>query len=120
MIRFFALPIEVFVRTRVPVLATLTFLTLIGFSDARAYTPSVLGQADIETYGAIFDLQERGQWAAADKKIKEVEDPVLMGYVLEQRYMHPTKYRSSYQELRDWLSSYNDHPQAEKIYRLAL
>ena len=39
-----------------------------------------------------------------------------MGHVLARRYLHPTRYRSSYKELKDWLADYADHPQAKQIY----
>ncbi|WP_150002471.1 lytic transglycosylase domain-containing protein [Iodidimonas gelatinilytica] len=51
--------------------------------------------------------------------IKELENPILMGHVLFQRYMHPTAYRSRYAELRDWMAAYADHPDATRIYKLA-
>ena len=43
-----------------------------------------------------------------------------MGHVLAQRYLHPKCYRSKYLELYSWLKKYNDHPQARRIYRLAV
>jgi soluble lytic murein transglycosylase-like protein len=43
-----------------------------------------------------------------------------MGHILYQRYMHPTKYRSSYDELASWLNIYHDHPGAKRVYRLAM
>ena len=43
-----------------------------------------------------------------------------MGHVLAQRYLHPTKYRSRYNELERWLRYYADHPEARRIYRLAI
>ena len=33
--------------------------------------------------------------------------------------MHPTKYRSKYKELKDWLHLYSDHPMSDKIWKLA-
>ena len=43
-----------------------------------------------------------------------------MGYILSQRYLHPRCYRSQFLELTYWLKKYNDHPQAKRIYRLAI
>jgi soluble lytic murein transglycosylase-like protein len=40
--------------------------------------------------------------------------------VLFQRYMHPTKYRSSYAELEAWLDRYADLPGAARVHRLAV
>jgi len=82
--------------------------------------PSVLSPADVARYREIFRLQEEGRWALADRHIKALESRVLIGHVLFQRYMHPTAYRSSYTELRDWLANYHDHPGARQIYDLAL
>ena len=82
--------------------------------------PPVLSGVDARTYRRIFALQEDGAWAEADREIVALEDDVLMGHVLFQRYMHPTKYRSKYLELYEWMQSYHDHPGAKRIYRLAL
>jgi len=86
-------------------------------SNARA---SVLGYADRSLYAEIFRLQEDGRWEEADKQITQLSDHLLMGHVLAQRYLHPTDYRSRFDELATWLESYADHPQAQRIYRLAL
>jgi len=75
---------------------------------------------DVRRYRRIFSLQEDGQWAEADVEIRKLHDRRLMGHVLFQRLMHPEDYRSSYQELRDWLAVYGDHPGADRVYRLAL
>lgn len=80
---------------------------------------SGLTPQDEKTYQRIFALQEDGRWKQADRLIKTLKDPVLLGHVHAQRYLHPTKYRSRYKELRRWLLSYNDHPQAQRIYKLA-
>ncbi len=80
----------------------------------------ILSDEDAALYREIFALQEDGQWGAADAKIDRLENDVLLGYVLYQRYMHPTAYRSKYGELKRWMAYYADHPEADKIYRLAL
>ena len=79
----------------------------------------ILSAEDIALYQEIFDLQEDGRWKKADRRIKKLDSDILMGHVKFQRYMHPTKYRSKYKELRDWMAVYNDHPEAYRIYRLA-
>ncbi|MDH3658437.1 MAG: lytic transglycosylase domain-containing protein [Alphaproteobacteria bacterium] len=71
-------------------------------------------------YGEIFDLQKKGAWKAADALLARLEDDTLLGHVQFQRYMHPTAYRSSYRELADWLEAYGDHPDAKRVYKLAL
>ena len=92
----------------------------LGELDRVARLPSVLGEADRDRYRHIFALQEDGAWNEADGLIAALGDRVLMGHVLFQRYMHPTKYRSAYDELAAWLARYGDHPGAERIHRLAL
>lgn len=82
--------------------------------------PALLSNADIGRYRVVFQLQKDGEWKAADKIIAKLDDRVLMGHVLAQRYLHPTKYRSRYKELKSWMDSYADHPQARRLYQLAL
>lgn len=80
----------------------------------------VLSSSDTELYKEIFDLQERAKWTAAKSRINQVSDPILMGYVDYQRLMHPTGYRASFSELKKWMAYYADHPEAKKVYELAL
>ena len=56
-----------------------------------AALPRILSQADAARYAEIFDLQRAGKWQAADRLIAELEDPVLMGHVLFQRYIQLQK-----------------------------
>jgi len=56
---------------------------------------TVLSESDARLYREIFRLQESGEWKAADKRIEQLSDRLLMGHVLYQRYMHPRAYRSS-------------------------
>jgi len=86
----------------------------------RAQLPAVLNAADVNHYQRIFAFQEKGDWRRADKEIAKLGDRVLMGHVLAQRYLHPTKYRSKYKELKTWLAQYNDHHYAKQLYKLAL
>ncbi|MDH3240807.1 MAG: lytic transglycosylase domain-containing protein [Alphaproteobacteria bacterium] len=82
--------------------------------------PPILGAEDSARYRKIFALQETGRWKAADRLIARIEDRILIGHVLAQRYLHPTRYRSRYRELHDWLARYADHPDAKRIHDLAL
>ena len=88
--------------------------------DTEAALPQPLARADMERYERIFALQRDGNWRAADATIATLSDRLLMGTVLAQRYLHPTAYRSKYAELKAWLDLYSDHPDAPKIYALAL
>jgi len=82
--------------------------------------PSPLSKSDVALYRDIFDIQKRGEWKKADRLIAQLADPILMGHVLAQRYLHPTKYRSKYKELKAWMDLYADHPDARRLYALAL
>ena len=77
--------------------------------------PTVLGEADRERYRAIFAAQKKADWTAADQLIGELENDVLLGYVLADRYNNP-KYQATTDELAGWLKHYNDHPQAPDLY----
>ena len=50
----------------------------------------------------------------------QINNKILIGTLDADKYLHPTGWRSSYKELKDWLNKYHDHPDAYKIYRLAL
>lgn len=77
-----------------------------------------LATRDAALYQRIFTAQQQGDFRAADRDIAQLADRGLMGHVLFQRYMHHD-YRSSFDELRDWMAAYADHPGADRIHRLA-
>jgi len=78
-----------------------------------------LNPSDVKLYRQIFDLQNKGRWKSADRLIKQLDNRILLGHILYQRYMHPTAYRSRYRELSSWMLKYPDHPGAGRIYSLA-
>lgn len=84
-----------------------------------AYLPSILSAEDRAAYREIFDLQDSARWREADARIAELSDKSLVGYVTMERYLHPTAYRSTFAELKEWMAYYADHPDADKIYALA-
>jgi soluble lytic murein transglycosylase-like protein len=90
-----------------------------GDSEQAAGIPDILSAADIQRYRQIFEAQDQGDWGAADALIEALDDRLLLGHVRKQRYMHPTAYRSTYDELHAWLESNGDHPGALRVYRLA-
>lgn len=92
----------------------------IAATVAAEATPTVLSEADSDRYRQIFRFQEDGAWGQADALIDDLENDILLGYVLHQRYMHPTAYRSSFSELKRWMAYYADHPNADEIYSLAV
>ena len=85
----------------------------------KNYPKYLLKPVDVKLYKDIFARQQKGDFQTAQKLIENLEDKRLMGYVDYQRYMHPTAYRSSYTELRDWMHQYRDHAGAERVYKLA-
>ena len=84
------------------------------------FSEKLLSKNDVKNYQEIFKLQEDCEWKKANKLILLVQNKVLMGHVLAERYLHPRCYRSEFLELTFWLKKYNDHPQAKRIYRLAV
>lgn len=82
--------------------------------------PEILTDADLKKYRRIFALQEDGKWSDAAKIAETLNDDILLGHVQAQKYLHPTKYRSRYPELLRWLRRNGDHPQAFRIYKLAI
>ncbi|MDX1575072.1 MAG: lytic transglycosylase domain-containing protein [Kiloniellales bacterium] len=101
-------------------LPALPALAFDGPHTDREWQDGTLSDADIERYRKVFALQAEGAWAEADALVARLENDILLGHVLAQRYLHPTHYRSKYQELAAWLARYADHPDAWRIYRLAL
>ncbi len=91
-----------------------------GSLDAELAFPEILGHQDVDLYRDIFDIQAAGDWKTADTLIARLRDRVLMGHVMAQRFLHPTKYRSKYKELKAWMATYADHPDAARLYKLAL
>lgn len=82
--------------------------------------PAVLKPADIERYQRIFDLQAEGRIAEAERELKRIEDRILVGHVLHQRYTRPGDPGGDFAALSAWMKQYRDHPGAEEIYRQAL
>ena len=93
-------------------------LSITTFSS-YAKLPTVIYDSDSKNYKKIFELQEKGRWKEADKVIKKIKNDTLMGYVLYQRYMSPY-YKTPFNEIKEWLLKYSDHPNAIDIYNLGL
>jgi soluble lytic murein transglycosylase len=81
--------------------------------------PALLSESDAARYRVIFQLQENADFKGADDIIAKLRDRGLMGHVLAQRFLHP-QYRVTYQELSNWLVDYDDHPDARRLYELAV
>ncbi len=89
-------------------------------APAEILLPTILGDDDVARYQKIFALQKNGDWTRADAVIGTLESKILVGHVEAQRFLHSTKYRSKYMELKTWMGSYADHPDARRLYKLAL
>ena len=81
--------------------------------------PEPLSDFDAALYQRLFHLQEVGRMKQATREMFRLESDLLRGHLLSQRYLHPTAWRSSYRELSSWLKTYNDHPDASRIFWLA-
>ena len=82
---------------------------LVQTIPALAKTPNheikILNESDASLYSKIFKIQEKGQWTSAKVLINQLSDELLLGHIIAQRLLHPTKYRSRYKELKKWLKS---------------
>jgi soluble lytic murein transglycosylase-like protein len=89
-----------------------------GKLGRQAAVPAVLSESDVQLYRSAFDGQERGQWAAADRDIQRLKDPLLVGHLLAQRYLSAA-YRTQPEDLADWMARFSDLPEATAIYDMA-
>ena len=92
----------------------------LGSYEAAYSLPRPLSKDDSFRYTRIFELQKKGHWKRSQKIITQLSNKLLLGHVLAQKFLHPTKYRSKYPELLAWMKNYADHPQAKRIYSLAI
>ena len=79
-----------------------------------------LSQKDIKLYKSIFKDYRNGDFSLADRNITKLDDKILMGHVQALKLLHPTKHRSSFEELRDWLREYHFQYEAKRIYKLGV
>ena len=86
----------------------------------KVFNKEILSTSDVSKYQEIFTLQKNCKWKIANKIIMTIDNEILIGHILAQKYLHPKCYRSQFLELSSWLKNFNDHPQANRIYRLAL
>ncbi len=79
-----------------------------------------LSSQDIKLYKSIFKEYREGNFSSAKDDILALNDDILMGHVQALKLLHPTKHRSSFEELRDWLSKNNYQYEAKRIYKLGV
>ena len=96
-------------------------LDIAGWTAEAAFDrPALfLNDKDRALYHHIFALQAAGRGAEAEPLIASLDDPLLMGHVLYQRYMIDPDHKSDFTELNSWLQDFGDLPNADKVYRLA-
>lgn len=92
-------------------------------NDARAQgadpvLPSILSFEDVALYREIFALASQGRGRAMDERLPLLENPLLLGHVMAQLYLHPRAAIESDAELLQWLAAYSDHPDAAAIRKL--
>ncbi|WP_439814092.1 transglycosylase SLT domain-containing protein [Zavarzinia sp. CC-PAN008] len=90
-----------------------------GAAAAQPSPLRPLSETDAQRYRRIFTLQDAGAFAAADREIARLDDQILLGHVLRERYLHPRAYRSTYDELAGWMRAYADQPGADRVHVLA-
>jgi hypothetical protein len=81
--------------------------------------PQPLSPSDVVLVRRIFIAQSRGDLALASRSTAELENPLLLGHILADRYLGPF-HRSSVPELTDWLDRFGNQPDAAAIYSLLL
>ena len=99
---------------------TYAFQTKISNKYDQIFSKKILSEKDVNNYRQVYLFQNECKWKSANKHLLKIKNKILIGHILAQRYLHPKCYRSKYLELYYWLKKYNDHPQAKRIYRLAI
>lgn len=81
--------------------------------------PQPLRPSDVALMKRIFAFQDRGDIPDAIKASADLDNKLLMGAALADRYLG-RYHRSSASELTDWLAQYGDEPDAPAIHALLL
>jgi soluble lytic murein transglycosylase-like protein len=81
--------------------------------------PEPLSPSDVALMRRIFAFQDRGDIPDAVRSTTGLEDSLLVGTVLADRYLG-RYHRSTADELADWLARYGEQPDATAIHALLL
>ena len=76
-------------------------------------------ESDVKKYRTIFKALDKGDIGTADKYVDKLDSNILLGYVLYKKYLE-TKYKTSPEEIKEWLDNYADLPVAAKMKRFAV
>ena len=112
---FFLLTLSIFISNNV-----YSFEEEITNKHDNIFTSKILSEEDVKNYQKAYLFQEKCKWKSANKFILKIQNKLLLGHILAQKFLHPDCYKSQYLELYYWLKKYNDHPQAKRIYKLAI
>ena len=112
---FFLLTLSIFISNNV-----YSFEEEITNKHDNIFTSKILSEEDVKNYQMAYLFQEKCKWKSANKFILKIQNKLLLGHILAQKFLHPDCYKSQYLELYYWLKEYNDHPQAKRIYKLAI
>ena len=87
----------------------------------------IINKSDEMIYKEIFRLQSKkienrnsSVWKKIEKLKLKLNNKLLIGTINADKYLHPTGWRSSYSELKNWLNEYHSYPDAYRIYSLAI
>ena len=98
-------------------------MAVINILTPEVYTKIIdkidMSNSDLKRYKKTFKLLDEKDFESADKHIPKIDNQILMGHVLAKKYLQ-TKYKSTTDELREWLDLYAELPQAAQIRRLAI
>ena len=97
-----------------------SYQTAISDKYDNIFSTKILSEKDIHNYRQAFFFQEQCKWKSANSHILKIQNKLLLGHIYAQKFLHPNCYKSKYLELYYWLKKYSDHPQAKRIYKLAI
>ncbi len=94
-------------------------LTMLPGASGGVALPRPLAPSDVVLVRRIFSAQSRGDLALAVRETNELQNPLLVGSILADRYLGQF-HRSTAAELTDWLNHYASQPEAPAIHALLL
>lgn len=87
--------------------------------DANVTIPRVLVPSDVRLYREIFADEQAGRFRAARKRVAELSDRSLLGYVEAEHFLSERARRIPLKQLTQWLDKYDGLPIAEQIRDIA-